>query len=117
MSESVRITTYPEQVNITSNPQEVNITANPQEVIVKVGAFFSGSTGSFIFGETPSGAVNGSNATFTTLQNFVPESIQVFINGVSQTNGVDYTTSGTTTISISVSPLSGEYIRVNYKLG
>jgi hypothetical protein len=41
----------------------------------------------------------------------------VFINGVSQTNGVDYTTSGTTTITPNVSPVSGDYIRVNYKLG
>jgi hypothetical protein len=71
----------------------------------------------FVFGETPSGAVNGSNATFTTAQSFVPESVQVFINGVSQTNGVDYTTTGTTTITLTVSPVSGDYIRVNYKIG
>lgn len=95
----------------------VRITTTTDQVVVKVGAFVSTSSGSFVFGETPSGAVNGSNATFTTSQNFVAESVQVFINGVSQTNGVDYTTSGSTTITMNVSPVSGDYIRVNYKIG
>ena len=95
----------------------VRITTTTDQVVVKVGAFVSTSSGSFVFGETPSGAVNGSNATFTTAQNFVAESVQVFINGVSQTTGVDYTTSGSTTITLNVSPVSGDYIRVNYKIG
>lgn len=95
----------------------VRITTTTDQVVVKVGAFVSTSSGSFVFGETPSGSVNGSNATFTTAQNFVAESVQVFINGVSQTNGVDYTTSGSTTITMNVSPVSGDYIRVNYKIG
>lgn len=95
----------------------VRITTTTDQVVVKVGTFVSTSSGSFVFGETPSGAVNGSNATFTTAQNFVAESVQVFINGVSQTNGVDYTTSGSTTITMNVSPVSGDYIRVNYKIG
>lgn len=95
----------------------VRITTTTDQVVVKVGAFVSTSSGSFVFGETPIGAVNGSNATFTTAQNFVAESVQVFINGVSQTNGVDYTTSGSTTITMNVSPVSGDYIRVNYKIG
>lgn len=95
----------------------VKITSTTEEVIVKVGAFVTTSSGSFVFGETPSGLVNGSNATYTTAQNFVAESVQVFINGVSQTSGVDYTTSGSTTITMNVSPVSGDYIRVNYKIG
>jgi len=118
-NDSVIITAKSEAVNIGIQPStgDVDITTIPQYIIVQVGATVTTSSGSFIIGETPSGAVNGSNATFTTAQNFVPESVQVFINGVSQTNGVDYTTSGTTTITLNVSPVSGDYIRVNYKLG
>jgi hypothetical protein len=81
------------------------------------GILNTANSAAFVFGETPSGAVNGSNATFTSLQNFVPQSVQVFINGVSQTNGVDYTTSSTSTITMNVSPVSGDYIRINYKVG
>lgn len=118
-NDSVIITAKSEAVNIGIQPStgDVDITTIPQYITVQVGATVTTSSGSFIIGETPSGAVNGSNATFTTSQNFVPESVQVFINGVSQTNAVDYTTSGTTTITLNVSPVSGDYIRVNYKLG
>jgi len=118
-NDSVIITAKSEAVNIGIQPStgDVDITTIPQYITVQVGATVTTSGGSFVIGETPSGAVNGSNATFTTSQNFVPESVQVFINGVSQTNAVDYTTSGTTTITLNVSPVSGDYIRVNYKLG
>jgi len=118
-NDSVIITAKSEAVNIGIQPStgDVDITTIPQYITVQVGATVTTSSGSFVIGETPSGAVNGSNATFTTAQNFVPESVQVFINGVSQTNAVDYTTSGTTTITLNVSPVSGDYIRVNYKLG
>lgn len=118
-NDSVIITAKSEAVNIGIQPStgDVDITTIPQYITVQVGATVTTSGGSFVIGETPSGAVNGSNATFTTSQNFVPESVQVFINGVSQTNAVDYTTSGTTTITLNVSPVSGDYIRVNYKIG
>lgn len=118
-NDSVIITAKSEAVNIGIQPStgDVDITTIPQYITVQVGATVTTSSGSFVIGETPSGAVNGSNATFTTAQNFVPESVQVFINGVSQTNAVDYTTSGTTTINLNVSPVSGDYIRVNYKIG
>lgn len=118
-NDSVIITAKSEAVNIGIQPStgDVDITTIPQYITVQVGATVTTSGGSFVIGEIPSGAVNGSNATFTTSQNFVPESVQVFINGVSQTNAVDYTTSGTTTITLNVSPVSGDYIRVNYKIG
>lgn len=116
-NDSVTIITRADAINIDVSGGAVDITTVPQEITVKVGATVTTSSGSFVIGETPSGAVNGSNATFTTSQGFVPESVQVFINGVSQTNGVDYVTTGTTTITLNVSPVSGDYIRVNYKIG
>jgi hypothetical protein len=116
-NDRVTIITNTDAINIGVSGGGVDITTMPQEITVKVGATVTTSGGSFVIGETPTGAVNGSNATFTTLQNFVPETVQVFINGVSQTSGVDYTTTGTTTIILNVSPVSGDYIRVNYKLG
>jgi hypothetical protein len=118
-NDNIIITAKSEAVNIDILPStgDVDITTIPQYITVQVGATVTTSSGSFVIGETPSGAVNGSNATFTTAQNFVPESLQVFINGVSQTSGVDFITTGSTTITLTVSPVSGDYIRVNYKLG
>ena len=118
-NDSIIITAKSEAVNIDILPTtgDVDITTIPQYITVQVGATVTTSSGSFVIGETPSGLVNGSNATYTTAQNFVAESVQVFINGVFQTNGVDYTTSGSTTITMNVSPVSGDYIRVNYRIG
>lgn len=116
-NDNVTIITKTDAINIGLDGGGIDIATMPQEITVKIGATVTTSTGTFVIGETPSGAVNGSNATYTTAQNFVPETVQLFINGVSQTNGVDYTTSGTTTLTLNVSPIAGDYIRVNYKLG
>lgn len=118
-NDSVIITAKSEAVNIDILPStgDVDITTIPQYITVQVGATVTTSSGSFVIGETPSGAVNGSNATFTTAQNFVPESVQVFINGVSQTYGIDYYTTGTNTIILNVAPVVGDILRLNYKLG
>lgn len=78
-----------------------------------------GSAGSglsdLVLNEVPSGALNGSNATFTSAFNFVPESVEVFINGLKQTIINDYNTSGNTIIVLTFSPASTENIIINYK--
>lgn len=68
----------------------------------------------FVIGETPSGTINGSNATFTSLNDFIPETVEVFLNGVRQTLLGDYNTSGNTTILFVTSPGTGEVLRINY---
>lgn len=67
-----------------------------------------------VIGEVPAGAINGSNATFTTQFSFVPESVEVFINGLRQHRPAHFTTTGTATILLSDSPQVGELIQVNY---
>ncbi len=67
-------------------------------------------------GETPAGAVNGINATFTTLQEFIPSSLKVYLNGVRQKIVEDYNTSGTQTINFVVSPLSTDVILTDYEI-
>lgn len=117
--DKVTIITSPTSVNLNINETtgDVDISTIPQIIKVQVGAVLQTSSGSFVIGETPSGLINGSNVQFTTAQSFVPETVQVFVNGVSQTLTVDYVTTGTTTILLSVSPIVGDYIRVNYKIG
>lgn len=65
-------------------------------------------------GETPSGLVNGSNATYTTANAFVPGTVEVLINGMAQRITTDFVTTGTTTIALTSSPLTGDSVRVNY---
>lgn len=67
-----------------------------------------------VIGETPIGLVDGSNATFTSAFDFVPESVEVFVETCRMALLDDYITAGTRTITFYVSPLSGEKIKINY---
>jgi hypothetical protein len=118
-NDNVSINTYPQAVTVAINDVtgEISVFTRPQNVVIEFNGALSTSAGAFIIGETPSGAVNGSNATYTTAQQFEPASVSVFINGVNIINGVDYITTGTNTIILNVSPIVGDYIRVNYKIG
>jgi hypothetical protein len=99
-------------------PNQYKVVAQPvilKKVEVK-GLFPAASVSSaaFVKNETPAGAINGSNATFTSAFDFVPESVEVFINGICQRPIVDFNTSGTRTINLSDSPHANESILVNY---
>lgn len=85
-----------------------------RDAILAVETYLFGLSGKFIFGETPTGSVNGANATFTTQFNFVPESVVVLVNGLEQRRVTDFNTSGTQTIVLTDAPQAGESVRVNY---
>ena len=67
-----------------------------------------------ICGEPLLGVIDGSNATFTLPDNFIPGTVDVAINGLTQRRTVDFTTVGTTTILMSESPLVGDYLTASY---
>jgi hypothetical protein len=65
--------------------------------------------------ETPSGAVDGVNVTFTLAFTPVTGKEQVYLNGILQDAGAtnDYTISGVT-ITYNTAPVSGDKLRVSY---
>jgi phage-related tail fiber protein len=73
------------------------------------------NTAKFITRETPSGAVNGANTTFTLATTPVVGSEQVFLNGLLQEPGAgnDYTISGVT-ITYLTPPVATDRLRVTY---
>jgi hypothetical protein len=75
----------------------------------------AGGSGQFEIGEFPAGAINGSNATFISIYDFIPESVEVQINGIVQRPGIDFTTSGTRTITLTSSPETGETVQIDYE--
>lgn len=97
---------------------ECRITALHHETlrtaILAVETYLFGLSGKFVFGETPTGSINGANATFTSQFNFVPESVVVLVNGLEQRRVTDFNTSGTQTITLTDAPLTGESVRINY---
>jgi hypothetical protein len=118
-NDNISINTYPQAVTVNINDLtgEISVLTKPQNVVIEFNGALTTGAGSFVIGETPTGAINGSNATFTTLQAFEPASITVLLNGVTIINGVDYYTTGTNTVILNISPVIGDYLRVNYKLG
>lgn len=79
-------------------------------------AMIAGSN-SLITDETPSGAVNGTNTAFTTNVKYVPNSLQVWVNGVKQKRGTHFSESNPSGggFTMSDAPLSGDDIMVAYQ--
>lgn len=69
-----------------------------------------------IVGEVPTGAIDGQNATFTSANPFVPESLEVFVNGCKQSIVDDYQAIAPNQITLTFSPSVGEKISINYAI-
>jgi len=72
-----------------------------------------GSAGNTMTTETPTGTINGSNATFTLSQTPLNNNIILTLNGVRQTPTTDYTLSGTT-ITFTTAPFTGVTLLCSY---
>lgn len=64
--------------------------------------------------EVPSGTINGSNVTFTLSSTPQEnEAVQLYLDGLFLTEGVDYTLS-TVTITMTTAPVVGQSLRAVY---
>jgi len=61
-----------------------------------------------------SGSINGVNTIFTTSQDFIALSAHVYLNGVRQFRGEDYTEQGNGTISFTTAPFTNDKIIADY---
>lgn len=117
-SSDIDIFINPEKIVVEIIDNSQNIAVTGDSITIGVNASLSTADSAiFHVGETPNGVINNSNATFTTLNNFAPESVELIVNGAIQSNGVDYYTTGLNTINLNISPVIGDIIRVNYKQG
>lgn len=116
-NDNVEIIVNPEKITIELQDDIQSIFVNAESITVQVNSLLTTGGESSVFGEIPSGAINGSNATFTSLQNFMPLTVDVILNSTIQTYGIDYITTGTNTVTLNVAPVSGDILRLNYKLG
>lgn len=67
-----------------------------------------------VVNEKPNGTIDNVNATFTTDFPFIPESVEVMLNGVVLSSPDDYYTVGSNTIQMMSSPVVGDKLLVNY---
>lgn len=75
-----------------------------------------GST-SFVYNETPTGTIDGSNAAFDTANNYVSGSLQVYLDGQYQKPGAsaDYQETDSDTFTFNTAPVVGSILLVNYQ--
>ena len=64
--------------------------------------------------EIPLGLINGLNTNFTSQYHFIPESVEVFLNGLKQQKITEYQTLGNNTIIVSNSLNTQEIVTINY---
>lgn len=70
-------------------------------------------TGNASLTETPAGLINGVNTVYTLSQEPAAGTVRVYLNGVRQRPGTDYTVTGQN-ITFTVAPFSGDSIIVDY---
>lgn len=63
--------------------------------------------------EVPSGAINGSNVTFTLANAPISGTVKVFLNGIRQKLTTHFTVSGTT-LTLAAAPVAGDTLVVEY---
>jgi len=116
-NENVDVIVNPEKVTIELQDNIQSIFVSAESITVQVNSLLTTGGEASVIGETPTGAINGQNATFVSLQNFEPLTVDVILNSTVQTYGIDYYTAGTDTIIMNVAPVVGDILRLNYKLG
>ena len=64
--------------------------------------------------ETPTGLINSSNTVFTTATDIHSETERVWLNGVMQLRGTDYTVTDTDEITFTTAPTTGDTVVISY---
>jgi hypothetical protein len=67
-----------------------------------------------VYGEVPSGFVNGVNATFLTAFSFRSNSERLYLNGVRQKRINDYTVIPPATLVFVLAPRTNDHVLVDY---
>lgn len=87
---------------------------NTQGTTSSGGTGGGGTTATFVDRETPSGSVDSNNVTFTLGSTPVVGSEHVFLDGILQIEGTDYTISGSI-VTFTFPPSTGSALRVSYR--
>lgn len=75
--------------------------------------FGGGGSEGNVIEEIPSGLINGTNTDFTLSHTPIDHTLLIFLNGVEQSESVDYTLDGVT-ITFIEAPQSGDEVSVYY---
>lgn len=112
------LTLSPNGLNLDNSSSSLTIGKNQGVVVQTDGTnYFTerGVSAAFADNETPSGTVNGTNTSFTLVNSPNPSaSLMLFVNGVLQIQGTDYTLSSGT-ITFTSAPSTGALLTAFYR--
>lgn len=95
-------------ISVTNGSGTISVAVNSASVLL---------VANYVVRETPTGTINGTNATFTLAATPVAGTEEVYVNGVQQNSGAgnDYTIStNTITFLAGAIPQSGDVVKVTY---
>jgi hypothetical protein len=84
------------------------------KAIAAAGGGGTPASGVFIWGETPAGAINGTNKNFTTVNTYAAGQLAVYLNGVRQRRPSDYAETSSSAFQLVSAPLTGDVLSVDY---
>ena len=90
------------------------LTADLSAAISSAGGGGTPVTGQAIYGEIPSGLINGSNKVYTSVNTYGTGQLAVFLNGVRQRRANDYNETTSTSFTMILAPLSGDSLSIDY---
>ncbi len=73
-----------------------------------------GGAGTETVGEVPTGSINGSNDLFTLADDAVAGTLKVYLNGLRQLEGDDYTVTTSSSFTMVNAPMTGDRLVVDY---
>jgi hypothetical protein len=75
----------------------------------------TGGSGVGVVGEVPTGAIDGTNTTFTISKPFVAASLAVYLNGLRQRPTTDFTIADATHFVLTSAPITGDSLLTDYQ--
>lgn len=73
-----------------------------------------GGSANTVYGETPSGTIDGVNDTFTLVTTPITAKLRIYLNGQRLTDGIDFTFTGST-ITMTTIPYPLDILRADYE--
>jgi hypothetical protein len=101
----------PSGLNFSIGEIQLNFDLNVPQIVLPVTAVFRQII-SNVLGETPAGAIDGVNRTYTTANPYI--ALAVFLNGLRLRHSNDYTETGNQSFQLLSAPLSGDSLSIDY---
>lgn len=114
------ITVAPVAFSVAASATKASVTNSSGATVILVpvpgsrGPTGAAGNGAPVFGEVPSGSIDGVNELFTTAHPFQSASTSVFINGLRERLNIGYTETTSTSITFSQPPFIGAELVIDY---